>query len=551
MKTKNLGFTIMILIVMMLSACTNSPTPTESTVINATSTNEVVGVQTQVPEVVTNTPVEPKQGGILKVAIMIPIQNLNWIGPMALQDNMIESFIFEPLFYYDYQTGTILPYLAESYDLNKADLTLTIKIKKGIFFSDGSELNAANVKWCLEYFRDKSQYGTQYLGNVKDIEILDNYTVKLILSSQNIALLFNLTNRAGDMYSKKAFDTYGDAYISTNPIGTGPFVMTEWKQDEVLKLAKNPNYWNGPVYLDGVEIYPYSESLVAQGAIETGTIDAIYGQGIDRSVASTLVNKGFKVQPFQKSSALYVVGFNCNDKDDPFYDIRVRQAVSYAIDADAINNAINYGFAQRTNQWSLPGTPYYNNDVVGYPYNVDKALELMKEAGFANGFKTRLTFRNNVDILNAATIIQAQLAKIGIEVELNSLDTATFITLINDWQYGMILHTATYEPAVTTKFKGIFDQSVLTSTALALGKANFLHPDDLNAAIENAIQSFTSQDEAGYIREAQKLVIDKYALWDPLYALSDTSVYANYVMGWDYLATGKAGDGSAHIWLNK
>ena len=81
--------------------------------------------------------------------------------------------------------------------------------------------------------------------------------------------------------------------------------------------------------------------------------------------------------------------------------------------------------------------------------------------------------------------------------------------MINDWEYGLILHTATYEPAVTTKFKGMYAKTVLEDSALALGKGCFLHPDDLDAAVENAIQSFTVEDEQKYIREAQKLLHDK------------------------------------------
>ncbi len=461
----------------------------------------------------------------------------------------------ESLLYYDNETGEIKPYLVDYYDMDTDKMTLTMKAKEGIYFHDGSELTAENIKWCIEYYRDNSKYGTQYLGNVGEIECPDKYTVVLHLKSQNIALLFNLTNRAGMMYSKKAFDTYGVDYTYNHPVGTGPFVFKEWKVDEKVVYERNDNYWNGPVYLDGVEVIIYNESLVAEAAFKVGEVDAIYGENFELSACSDLAAEGFEGVPYAKSAQLYVVGFNCQDADDPFYDIRVRQAVCYAIDSETINAACNYGFAQMTNQWALPGSPYYNNEVVGFEYNPEKAKQLLAEAGYPNGFKTRITFKYNDNILELATIIQAELKEVGIEVELNRLEGAAFVNKINDWDYGMILHTATYEPAVTTKFKGMYAKTVLESSALALGKGCFLHPDDLDAAVEGAVQSFTPEDEQVHIREAQILLHDKYVLWYPMFSLSDICFMKDYVKGWSYLTNGSYagcfGEGEAHVWLDK
>ena len=100
----------------------------------------------------------------------------------------------------------------------------------------------------------------------------------------------------------------------------------------------------------------------------------------------------------------------------------------------------------------------------------------MAEAGYADGFKTRITFKYNDNLLEIATILQSYLKEIGIELELNRLEGAAFVNMINDWEYGLILHTATYEPAVTTKFKGMYAKTVLEDSALALGKGCFSIP---------------------------------------------------------------------------
>lgn len=552
MKNKWIKLVSLMLVVLMFCACTAPAGNNDSPANNPGSSG--TDEDTPATEPVVEEGV-PKEGGILKIAQLANVNDYSWYGGLALRDNMSLGFCMESLLYYDQETGEIKPYLVESYEMDNENMTLTMKAKEGIFFHDGSELTAENIEWCIEYYRDNSKYGTQYLGNVEDVECIDKYTVVFHLNSQNIALLFNLTNRAGMMYSKQAFDTYGVDYTYNHPVGTGPFVFDEWLTDEKVTYVKNENYWNGPVYLDGVEVIIYNESLVAQAAFESGEVDAIYGENFELAACSDLAAKGFQWNPYAKSAQLYVVGFNCQDESDPFYDIRVRQAVCYAIDSEAINAACNYGFAQMTNQWALPGSPYYNDEVQGFEYNVEKAKALMAEAGYADGFKTRITFKYNDNLLEIATILQSYLKEIGIELELNRLEGAAFVNMINDWEYGLILHTATYEPAVTTKFKGMYAKTVLEDSALALGKGCFLHPDDLDAAVENAIQSFTVEDEQKYIREAQKLLHDKYVLWYPLFSLSDICFIKDYVKDWSYLGNGSYagcfGEGEAHVWLDK
>ncbi len=554
MKKTLLCIVSMLLVVAMLISC--APKAAENP---STEQKPAAASNQNAPAAKTETKTEqsqpnagtPKEGGVLKIAQLANVNDYSWYGGLALRDNCSLSFCMESLLEYDQQTGEIKPYLVDWYKMDETNMTLTMKAKEGIYFHDGSEFNAEVIKWCIEYYRDNSKYGTQYLGNVAEVNCLDKYTVEFKLSSQNIALLFNLTNRAGMMYSKQAFDTYGVDYTYNHPVGTGPFVFKEWIEDEKIVYEKNPNYWNGPVYLDGVEVHIYNESLVAQAAFEAKEIDVIYGENFELAPASDLKAAGYHWQPYAKSEQLYVVGFNCQDEDDPFHDIRVRQAVCYAIDSETINEQCNYGFATLTNQWALPGSPYYNPEVKGFEYNPEKAKELLKEAGYENGFDTQITFKYNDNLLELGTIIQGYLAKIGINVKLNRLESAAFVNKINDWDYGMILHTATYEPAVTTKFKGMYAKTVLESTALALGKGCFLHPDDLDAAVEGAVHSFTSADEQKHIREAQVLLQDKYVLWYPIFSLSDICFVQDYVKDWTYLDTGLFGEGSAHVWLDK
>ena len=337
MKKTLLCIVSMLLVVAMLISC--APKAAENP---STEQKPAAASNQNAPAAKTETKTEqsqpnagtPKEGGVLKIAQLANVNDYSWYGGLALRDNCSLSFCMESLLEYDQQTGEIKPYLVDWYKMDETNMTLTMKAKEGIYFHDGSEFNAEVIKWCIEYYRDNSKYGTQYLGNVAEVNCLDKYTVEFKLSSQNIALLFNLTNRAGMMYSKQAFDTYGVDYTYNHPVGTGPFVFKEWIEDEKIVYEKNPNYWNGPVYLDGVEVHIYNESLVAQAAFEAKEIDVIYGENFELAPASDLKAAGYHWQPYAKSEQLYVVGFNCQDEDDPFHDIRVRQAVLRLRNAD-------------------------------------------------------------------------------------------------------------------------------------------------------------------------------------------------------------------------
>lgn len=552
MKKTLLSIIPLMLVVFMFVGCTVAPAGDAETKPEQDAATTVEPSGSDEKEATDEPAVaEPKEGGVLKIAQLANVNDYAWYGGLALRDNCSLSFCMESLLYYEQETGEIKPYLVEYYEMDEENMVLRMKAKEGITFHDGSPFNAEVIEWCIEYYRDNSKYGTQYLGSVEDVVCIDEYTVEFQLNSQNIALLFNLTNRAGMMYSKQAFDTYGVDYTYNHPVGTGPFVFSEWVVDEKVVYTKNENYWNGPVYLDGVEVIIFNESLVAQAAFENGEVDVIYGENFELAACSDLADQGYNWIPYAKSAQLYVVGFNCQDESDPFNDIRVRQAVCYAIDSETINESCNYGFAHLTNQWALPGSPYYSDDVKGFEYDVEKAKQLMAEAGYADGFDTQITFKYNDNLLELATILQSYLKEIGINLTLNRLEGAAFVNKINDWDYGLILHTATYEPAVTTKFKGMYAQSVLEGSALALGKGCFLHPDDLDAAVEGAVQSFTSEDEQANIRKAQVLLHDTYTLWYPMFSLSDICFVQDYVKDWPYLNTGVFGGDSAHLWLDK
>ena len=194
------------------------------------------------------------------------------------------------------------------------------------------------------------------------------------------------------MASQKAYEEGGEEGFEANPVGTGPFAFKSMNRDTEKVFAKFADYWQGEPYLDTVTIKIYSDSLVAQAAMQNGDAQMMYCT--DYKLVDELKASGCTAA-LGVPSQIALLCFNCTDKENnPFYDVKVRQAVSYAIDKEALIESIYSGYASVTNQFAPAGSVFYNKETKGYEYNEEKAKELLKEAGYENGFKTTCIVRN-------------------------------------------------------------------------------------------------------------------------------------------------------------
>ena len=164
--------------------------------------------------------------------------------------------------------------------------------------------------------------------------------------------------------------------------------------------------------------------------------------------------------------------------------MKVRQAVSYAIDKEALIDSIYSGYAAVTNQFAPEGSVFYNAETKGYEFDVEKAKELLKEAGYEDGFKTTCIVRNDIMQVNCVTAIQAMLAEIGIEMEVDVQDTGDFSQNLTKWNTGMFFHTSSLPIDVTNQMSSMFRQGL---SGIVLGLDSLLRPDELDAAITGAV----------------------------------------------------------------
>jgi len=320
--------------------------------------------------------------------------------------------------------------LAESaeYDMSPDNSGITIHLKKGIKFHDGTDFNAQAMKWNLDRLIEKGLYGGT--TNWKSWDVIDPYTVRISYKEwRNSMFTDMMEGTMSFMVSPTAFEKNGIEWMRWNMVGTGPFKQVNFERDASLALTRWENYWqSGKPYLDGVKLIYITDEMTAIATMQSGAADVLMGASAKQ--AYDLNSAGFKViSRVEGTTALIPDSAN---PDSPWSNPKVREAAEYAIDKQNLAKTYGYGFWQPAYQIASPIIkPIYDPNYPGRKYNVEKAKQLLSEAGYPNGFKSKLIAQNTVnrDILVS---IQADLAKVGIQVDLDMPETAKF----NEYMFG-------------------------------------------------------------------------------------------------------------------
>jgi peptide/nickel transport system substrate-binding protein len=323
---------------------------------------------------------------------------------------MTAQLVVEPLLHVDSQ-GNITPCLAESFKVADDLKSITFSLRKGVKFHDGSDFNAQVAKWNLDNtIAKKSQ---PYWMSV---DIIDDYTIRLNLNSWSNTILTGM-EAPSLMVSQAAFQKNGIDWMRANPVGTGPFKFVNFQRDVSYEAVKNPNYWiKGKPYLDGVKILYIADPLTQKAAMQAGEADAI--QIEPGKMAADL--KALGLEEHVKVMSTFSLLPDTAHPDSPFANQKVREAVEYAIDREAIAKAFSYGFWPAPYQIPPPGDPAYDpNFSLARKYNVDKAKQLLTDAGYPNGFDATLSVIPVGIDRNIPVAIQTNLATIGIKLALS------------------------------------------------------------------------------------------------------------------------------------
>lgn len=317
------------------------------------------------------------------------------------------------------QDGEVLPHLAEKWEQSANGKIWTIRLRRGVKFHDGTPFNAEAVKFNIERFR-KLSIGKASLDMIKELTVIDASTIRITTDEPFAPLMAHLAYGPVAMNSPKQVEKLGADY-PTHPVGTGPFRFVRYNRGVEAVLEANEQYWGGKPKLDYLKMRPLPDTGARIMALESGDVDAIFN--IPPTEAARLESDN-RVQlievPSTRGIRLYL-----NTQWGPLKDKRVRQAVMYAIDRDAIVKSIFLGKA-KVSRSAVPSAAWGYHDVDTYRYDPKRSLELLGEAGYPRGFSMTVHFSPGRYLLDSEVVaaIQMQLLTVGINMKVVSMEWA-------------------------------------------------------------------------------------------------------------------------------
>jgi peptide/nickel transport system substrate-binding protein len=332
----------------------------------------------------------------------------------------------------------VVPQLATSYEWSADNKALTIKLRNGVTFHDGEKMDAAAVKYNLE--RHKNMKGSNRRGElavVSSVDAVDASTVRINLASPFAPLLAVLTDRAGMMVSPKAAEAAGEKF-GAKPVCSGPFRFVERIAQDRIALERFPNYWNkGQIHFERIVYQPIIDATVRLANLRSGQLDFI--ERVAPSDVPNLRNdtrfKLAKIVEIGYQGITINVGKSDLAQKNPLgKDPRVREAFELSLDREAIVKVAMDGEAQVGNQWVAPNNRYYAKSVPVRKRNVERAKQLLREAGVTNPSFTLMTPTTS-DAQRIAQVVQAMAKDAGFDIKIQSTEFATSLKLSDQGQY--------------------------------------------------------------------------------------------------------------------
>lgn len=493
---------------------------------------------------------QPKRGGVLKIGTAVDTNVLgNPPGMLTTQDFVISKTCIESLARYDMK-AQMVPWLAESWKTDAKAKNITLKLKKGIKFHDGTDFNAASVKWNLEKYIAAKR---TELPAIASIDTIDNYTLRINLVEWDNTAIVGMGYFAGPQISPAAWQKAGatdkerDDWAKNNPVGTGPFQFVSRQRDVKQVYKKFDGYWQkGKPYLDGIEWNFIADPITLQGAFKTKEVDIIWS--IPPLAAKDLKAAGAEITELKTGMGLMMMGIMPASANpaSPFAKIKVRQAISQAVDSKAIKDVVYYGFATATQQWGVPNGFWANPNFKGYVYNPAKAKQLVTAAGYPQGIQTKMLVLNTPENVAAATAVQGMLAKIGINAELDVADNARYRQLTSQTTFEGLCYAsyrADSDPAMVMP-RNLSEKGTVMAKSIA-------HPEKIEKLLVEAKQAPDQKSKRALIWKLQDVVFGEYSMFSPMLVISGLAAKQPYVRN-DGLMTVELTQWTPEdAWLNK
>jgi peptide/nickel transport system substrate-binding protein len=430
------------------------------------------------------------------------------------------------------------PWLATDWKIDQAKNTITLSLRKGVKFHDGTDFNAGAVKWCID-----NAIANKMVKGFNSVDVIDEHTVRINVDQYQNNMLNRLAGPATSPVSPTAFKKMGEKMAMWHPVGTGPFKFVSFKRGDSLEFAKWDGYWQkGKPYLDGMEFIFIRDPMTQQAAMQAQGDEKVHVLAVTSGEQASMMRaKGFKdITMYTGTVGLMP---DSSDPNSPFSKKKVRLALSYAIDREAIVKARGFGLWAPANQIPNPAKPGHVEEPEFGKYDPEKARQLLKEAGYPNGFQTRIFLQPGLVDRDAMIAVQRLLGEVGIKVELEFPDRGKYNNLrFKGWKNGLLAQ-AMRMLATTNITYNFYCHTAAGQFPNMKRPDGFV--DKLNASLKTLVSEKTKMEEL------TRMLIDD-ATFVPLVYLSESRILQSNVHDTGYFEW-EAGQvfSPETVWLSK
>ncbi|UWR80417.1 ABC transporter substrate-binding protein [Phaeobacter inhibens] len=442
-------------------------------------------------------------------------------------DQVLYSNVFEGLTRF-MGDGSVVPGLAESWEISEDGLTYTFSLQDGVTFHDGSTMDAEDVKFSLDRARAEDSTNAQkaLFADIASVDVVDPLTVKLTLSQPNGNLLFNLAWGDAVIVAPETIDT-----IKTAPVGTGAFTFTNWVQGDRIDLARNPDYWGEAPALSAATFKFISDPTAAFAAMMAEDIDAFSAFPAPENLPQFEADPRFQVLIGSTEGETIL---SINNKQAPFDNPKVRAAVAHAIDRQAIIDGAMFGYGTPIGTHFAPHNPAYVDLTGTSAHDPEKSRALLAEAGLADGFTTTLHLPPPSYARRGGEIIAAQLAEVGITAEIINVEWAQWLeTVFRGKNFGLsiVSHTEPMDIGIYARPDYYFQYDNAAFQDLMAELTGTTNPDARTKMLQQAQEIIANDYVNGYLFQLAALSVAKADL-QGLWANAPTQATDLTVVSW-------------------
>ncbi|UUX50326.1 ABC transporter substrate-binding protein [Nisaea acidiphila] len=418
-------------------------------------------------------------------------------GAAAAIDEVVYANVFEGLTRIG-PDGAVLPALAKSWSVSENGLTYTFKLQDGVAFHDGTGFDSADVLFSLNRAMAEDSTNAQkgLFEPIEKVEAPDATTVVITLKRPTGHFLFNLG--------------WGDAVIvapesaganKSNPVGTGPFSFKRWAKGSEINLARNDAYWGTKAKLTKVSFKIMPDAAASAAALMSGDVDAIPNFGAPELLEQFRSDPRFLVMIGTTEGETIL---SMNHANEALSDIRVRRAISHAIDRQAIIDGAMFGSGTPIGSHFAPHHPAYIDLTGMYPHDTAKAKALLAEAGYADGLKLRLTLPPPSYARRGGEVIAAQLAAVGIETEIIPVEWAQWLKQVfktTDYDLTIVSHTEPFDIGIYARDSYYFNYKSDRFRNVYSALTEAVDPTERNSLIGEAQKILAEDAVNGFLFE--------------------------------------------------